>query len=76
MSNALLITDNTPAAASTPLIRERRVPRPLRDGTAKAIEIDDVWAIQFGQGGGGLERQPHQLSLPPVTTITATAHSA
>lgn len=25
---------------------------PLRDVNNQPIEIDDVWAIQFGQGGG------------------------
>lgn len=25
---------------------------PLRDVNSQPIEIDDVWSIQFGQGGG------------------------
>src|ERR1700719_3599605 len=53
MSNALLITDNTPRGrinAFDP--KSGAFLGPLRDAGGKAIEIDDVWAIQFGQGGG------------------------
>jgi hypothetical protein len=41
------------AGASTPLI-PRAAPSSarLRDTSGKAIEIDDIWGIQFGQGGG------------------------
>ena len=63
MSNALLITDNTPHGrinafdpASGAFLG------PLRDTSGKAIEIDDVWAIQFGQGGvAGMDGNPNQL---------------
>jgi uncharacterized protein (TIGR03118 family) len=53
MSNALLITNNTPRGrinAFDP--KTGAFLGPLRDTSGKAIEIDDVWAIQFGQGGG------------------------
>jgi uncharacterized protein (TIGR03118 family) len=53
MSNAILITNNTPRgrinafdAATGAFLG------PLRDANNQPIEIDDVWAIQFGQGGG------------------------
>jgi uncharacterized protein (TIGR03118 family) len=53
MSNALLITNNTPRGrinAFDP--KTGAFLGPLRDTSGKAIEIDDVWAIQFGRGGG------------------------
>jgi uncharacterized protein (TIGR03118 family) len=53
MSNAILITNNTPRgrinafdAATGAFLG------PLRDANNQPIEIDDVWAIQFGRGGG------------------------
>jgi uncharacterized protein (TIGR03118 family) len=52
MSGALLITDNTPHGrinAFNP--NTGAFLGPLRDTSGKAIEIDDIWAIQFGQGG-------------------------
>ena len=63
MSNALLITDNTPHGrinAFDP--KSGAFLGPLRDTNGKAIEIDDVWAIQFGQGGAaGANGNPNQL---------------
>jgi len=63
MSNALLITNNTPHGrinAFDP--RSGAFLGPLRDASGKAIEIDDVWAIQFGQGGvAGSNGNPNQL---------------
>lgn len=63
MSGALLITDNTPRGrinAFDP--KSGAFLGPLRDATGKAIEIDDVWAIQFGQGGvAGSNGNPNQL---------------
>jgi uncharacterized protein (TIGR03118 family) len=63
MSNALLITDNTSRGrinAFDP--KSGAFLGPLRDATGKAIEIDDVWAIQFGQGGAaGSNGNPNQL---------------
>jgi uncharacterized protein (TIGR03118 family) len=61
MSNALLITNNTPHGrinAFDP--NSGAFLGPLRDESGKAIEIDDVWAIQFGQGLGG-NGNPNQL---------------
>lgn len=54
MSNAILITNNTPRGrinAFDPTTGAFL--GPLRDVNNQPIEIDDVWAIQFGQGGGG-----------------------
>jgi len=63
MSNALLVTNNTPHGrinAFDP--KSGAFLGPLRDATGKAIEIDDVWAIQFGQGGAaGSNGNPNQL---------------
>jgi len=63
MSGALLITDNTPRGrinAFDP--KSGAFLGPLRDTSGKAIEIDDVWAIQFGQGGvAGSNGNPNQL---------------
>jgi len=63
MSNALLITDNTPRGRINAFDPESGAfLGPLRDASGKAIEIDDVWAIQFGQGGAaGLNGNPNQL---------------
>jgi uncharacterized protein (TIGR03118 family) len=52
MSNALLITNNTPTGridAFDP--KTGAFLGALRDSSGKEIEIDDIWAIQFGQGG-------------------------
>jgi len=52
MSNALLISNNTPTGrinAFDP--KTGAFLGALRDAAGKEIEIDDVWAIQFGQGG-------------------------
>jgi uncharacterized protein (TIGR03118 family) len=63
MSNALLVTNNTPHGrinAFDP--KTGAFLGPLRDANGKAIEIDDVWAIQFGQGGlAGANGNPNQL---------------
>ena len=63
MSNALLITNNTPRGrinAFDP--KTGAFLGPLRDAGGKPIEIDDVWAIQFGQGGvAGSNGNPNQL---------------
>jgi len=53
MSNALLITDNTPRGRINAFDPNTGAfLGPLRDTSGIAIEIDDIWAIQFGQGGG------------------------
>lgn len=51
MSNAILISNNIPKGrinAFNPQTGEFL--GPLRDASGKEIEIDDVWALQFGQG--------------------------
>ena len=53
MSNALLITNNTPRGRINAFDPNTGAfLGPLRDTRGQAIEIDDIWAIQFGQGGG------------------------
>jgi uncharacterized protein (TIGR03118 family) len=63
MSGALLITNNTTHGrinAFDP--KSGAFLGPLRDASGKAIEIDDIWAIQFGQGGAaGANGNPNQL---------------
>ena len=63
MSNALLITNNTGHGrinAFDP--KSGTFLGALRDSAGKVIEIDDVWAIQFGQGGvAGANGNPNQL---------------
>jgi uncharacterized protein (TIGR03118 family) len=61
MSNALLITNNVEHGrinAFDP--KSGAFLGPLRDIAGKIIEIDDIWAIQFGQGGGA-NGNPNQL---------------
>jgi hypothetical protein len=63
MSNAILITNNTSRGrinAFDP--KSGAFLGPLRDASGKAIEIDDIWAIQFGQGGpAGANGNTNQL---------------
>jgi uncharacterized protein (TIGR03118 family) len=63
MSNALLITNNTSRGrinAFDP--KTGSFLGPLRDASGKPIEIDDIWAIQFGQSGmAGANGNPNQL---------------
>ena len=63
MSNALLITDNTPRGRINAFDPNGGAfLGPLRDNSGKAIEVDDIWAIQFGQGGvAGSNGNPNQL---------------
>jgi uncharacterized protein (TIGR03118 family) len=63
MSNAILITNNTPRGRINAFDPNTGAfLGPLRDGSGKAIEIDDIWAIQFGQGGAaGSNGNPNQL---------------
>ena len=52
MSNAILISNNTPRGQINAFNPETgEFLGPLRDLKGKTIEIDNVWAIQFGQGG-------------------------
>jgi uncharacterized protein (TIGR03118 family) len=53
MSNAILVSNNIPRGrinAFDP--RTGTFLGPLRDASGQPIEIDDVWALQFGQDGG------------------------
>ena len=63
MSNALLITNNTTRGrinAFDP--KTGAFLGALRDASGKPIEIDDVWAIQFGQSGvAGADGNPNEL---------------
>lgn len=52
MSNAILVTNNIPRGRINAFdFQTGRFLGPLRDASGNPIEIDDVWAIQFGQGG-------------------------
>src|SRR5438132_13916048 len=53
MSNAILISNNTSRGrvnAFNP--KTGQFDGPLRDANGKAIEVDEIWALQFGEGGG------------------------
>jgi uncharacterized protein (TIGR03118 family) len=51
MSNAILISNNTPKGQINAFNPETgEFLGALRDASGKAIEIDNVWGIQFGQG--------------------------
>jgi uncharacterized protein (TIGR03118 family) len=53
MSNAILISNNTSKGrinAFNP--KTGQFLGPLRDANGKAIEVDNIWALQFGQDGG------------------------
>lgn len=51
MSNAILISNNTPRGQINAFNPETgEFLGALRDARGKAIEIDNVWALQFGQG--------------------------
>ena len=63
MSNAILISNNIPRGqidAFDP--KTGAFLGSIRDAHGKAIEIDDIWAIQFGQSGmAGANGNPDQL---------------
>ena len=63
MSNAILISNNIPRGqidAFDP--KTGAFLGSLRDAHGKAIEIDDIWALQFGQSGmAGSNGNPNQL---------------
>jgi hypothetical protein len=63
MSNAILVTNNISRGridAFDP--KTGAFLGPLRDAGGKPIEIDGVWAIQFGQGGvAGANGNTNQL---------------
>jgi len=52
MSNAILISNNTTRGRINAFDAKGNFLGPLRDASGKAIEIDNVWAIQFGHDGG------------------------
>jgi uncharacterized protein (TIGR03118 family) len=61
MSNAILISNNITRGRINAFNPETgEFLGPLRDASGKAIEIDGVWALQFGQGGGP-NGAPNQL---------------
>jgi uncharacterized protein (TIGR03118 family) len=63
MSGALLISNNDAIGRINAFDRESgEFLGPLRDEHGKPIEIDNIWAIQFGQGGvAGANGNPNQL---------------
>ena len=53
MSNAILVSNNIPRGRINAFdANTGTFLGPLRDATGKPIEIDGVWALQFGQDGG------------------------
>ena len=53
MSNAILVSNNIPRGRINAFDPSTGAfLGPLRDATGKPIEIDGVWALQFGQDGG------------------------
>ncbi len=53
MSNAILVSNNIPRGRINAFDPSTGTfLGPLRDATGEPIEIDDVWALQFGQDGG------------------------
>jgi hypothetical protein len=53
MRNAILISNNTSRGgvnAFNP--KTGQFLGPLHDANGKAIEVDEIWALQFGQDGG------------------------
>jgi len=52
-SNALLISNNTSTGRINAFNRDTgEFLGPLRDANGKTIEVDNIWALQFGQDGG------------------------
>lgn len=52
MSGAILISNNTSRGRVNAFDASGNFLGPLRDANGNAIEIDNVWAIQFGHDGG------------------------
>src|SRR6266849_1918468 len=53
MSNAILISNNISRGRINAFNRETgQFLGPLRDANGKTIEVDNIWALQFGQDGG------------------------
>jgi uncharacterized protein (TIGR03118 family) len=61
MSNAILISNNISRGRINAFNPQTgQFLGPLRDASGKPIEIDGIWALQFGQGGGP-NGAPNQL---------------
>jgi uncharacterized protein (TIGR03118 family) len=61
MSNAILISNNISRGRINAFNPQTgQFLGPLRDASGKPIEVDGIWAIQFGQGGGP-NGAPNQL---------------
>ena len=65
MSNAILISNNTSRGRVNAFDASGTFIGPLRDANGKAIEIDNLWGIQFGHDGGaangGRQGTPHNF---------------
>lgn len=65
MSNAILISNNTSRGRVNAFDASGAFLGPLRDANGKAIEIDNLWGIQFGHDGGaangGRVATPHNF---------------
>ena len=58
MSNAILISNNTSRGRVNAFDASGTFIGPLRDANGKAIEIDNLWGIQFGHDGGAANGGP------------------
>jgi uncharacterized protein (TIGR03118 family) len=58
MSNAILISNNTSRGRVNAFDASGNFIGPLRDLNGNAIEIDNLWAIQFGHDGGAANGGP------------------
>jgi uncharacterized protein (TIGR03118 family) len=65
MSGAMLISNNTSRGRVNAFDASGNFLGPLRDANGKAIEIDNLWGIQFGHDGGaangGRQGTPHNF---------------
>src|SRR6516164_210298 len=65
LSNAILISNNTSRGRVNAFDASGTFLGPLRDADGKAIEIDNLWGIQFGHDGGaangGPQGTPHNF---------------
>jgi len=72
MSNAILVSNNIPRGrinAFDPVTGTFL--GPLRDAKGQPIEVDDIWAIQFGLTTRRMDRRPRSFSPPVPTTMPA-----
>jgi len=65
MSNAILVSNNTSRGRVNAFDASGTFLGPLRDANGQAIEIDNLWGIQFGHDGGaangGPQGTPHNF---------------